>query len=268
MTNRKAGIIALLALTAALLGGCLGNKPQLTEHAQKIQDLNERALDSATKGYDADAQKLLQEALQRASAQDDQDGISLTLLNQSRLARHAGNLQQAATLVEQALAASAGTGRYADVAQEKALQELQAGHLKPAEKWAETARSHEAGPLMGRRLNLLARIALQNGNRQQAAQLAEQALSATNAAGLELERANALRILGSIKARERQFSKAEKLLQEALALDKQLTASSKIAADLEALAELAGLQGELTRQQQYLQRAKMVRENDKTSKKH
>ena len=93
--------------------------------------------------------------------------------------------------------------------------------------------------------------------------LAESALTANKREGMELERANSLRILGLIKAQERQFDKAEELLQEALNLDKQQEASAKIATDLEALAELAGLQGNKELQQGYLQRAKTVREYSK-----
>ena len=254
-------VLCMAACT--LLGGCAGNKAtQLSEHDRRIIDLNERALDSAAKGYDTDAQKLLQEALQRASAQDDPNGVNVTLLNQSRLARHGGKLQLAAQLVEQALASATGTTQYADVAQEKALQELAGNRLAEAGRWAEIARTSEQGSLLGRRLNLLARIALLKKENSEAARLAEQALAANKGDGMELERANSLRILGLIKAQERQFDKADELLQEALSLDKQQAASAKIAADLEALSELAGLKGDKNLQQGYLQRAKRVRENN------
>lgn len=253
----------LLFVTACnLLSGCAGNKAnRLSEHERRITDLNERALDSTAKGYDTDAGKLLQEALQRASAQDDRNGVSVTLLNLSRLARHNGKLQLAAQLVEQALVSATGTTQYADAAQEKALQELAGNRLAEADRWAEIARTSEQGNLLGRRLNLLARISLLKGEKNEAAQLAEQALSANKGDGMELERANSLRMLGLIKAQERQFDKADELLQEALSLDKQLAASTKIAADLEALAELAGLKGDKNLQQGYLQRAKTVRKN-------
>lgn len=254
---------ALILTASVLLSGCFSSKVHQSDHERKITDLNERALDSAAKGYATDAQKLFQEALQRASAQDDRNGLSLTLLNQSRLARHDGKQQLAAQLVEQALANADGTSLYADAAQEKALQELAANRLVEAGRWARIALASEQGNLQGRRLNLLARIALITGDKTEAMQLAEAALTANKQDGMELERANSLRMLGLIKAQERQFDKAEELLQEALKLDKQQEVSAKIAADLEALAELAGLQGNKDRQQGYLQRARTVREHSK-----
>ncbi|MCE1227327.1 MAG: hypothetical protein LWW87_12740 [Geobacteraceae bacterium] len=254
----------LCIVGCTLLSGCAGTKlTQQSEHERRIADLNERALDSVSKGYDTDAQKLFQEALQRASAQDNQSGMNLTLLNQSRLARHSGNLQLAAQLVEQVLVSATGTAQYADAAQEKALQELAGNRLAEAARWAEIARKSEQGSLLGRRLNLLARLSLLKGEKTEAAQLAEQALSANKADGLELERANSLRMLGLIRTQEKQFDKAEELLQEALSLDKQQAASAKIAADLEVLAELSGLKGDKNLQQGYLQRAKSVRENSR-----
>lgn len=262
MNNALVKTILILA-ASALLSGCFGSRVQLSEHERKISDLNERALGSAAKGYATDAQELLQEALRLDSAQDDRNGVSLTLLNQSRLARHDGKLQLAAQLVEQALANAGGTSQYADAAQEKALQELAANRLAEAGRWARISLTSEQGNLQGRRLNLLARIALMTGDKTEAARLAEAALAANKRDGAELERANSLRMLGLITAQERQFDKAEELLQEALKLDKQQEASAKIAADLEALAELAGLQGNKELQQGYLQRAKTVREHSK-----
>lgn len=266
MTNPSVKTFLILS-ACSLLCGCFGSKVQLSEHDRKILDLNERALDSAAKGYDTDAQKLLQEALQRSLAQDDRSGASVTLLNQSRLARHGSNLQLAAQLVEQALASATGTVQYADAAQEKALQELAGNRLAEAGRWADIARKSEQGNLLGRRLNLLARIALLKKDNSAANNFAEQALAANKTDGLELERANSLRLLGTIRSQERQFDKAEALLQEALNLDKQQEDSAKIAADLEALAELAGLKGDTNLQQGYLQRAKIVRENSRRLRK-
>ncbi|MDK9716904.1 MAG: hypothetical protein OEL57_03230 [Trichlorobacter sp.] len=252
----------LFVAVCNLLNGCAGNKAtQLREHERRITDLNERALDSAAKGYDTDARKLLQEALQRSLAQDDRNGVSLTLLNQSRLARHSGNLQLASQLVEQALVSATGTIQYADAAQEKALQELAGNRLAEAGRWAEIARTSEQSSLLGRRLNLLARIALLKKENSEATLLAEQALAANKHDGMELERANSLRMLGTIRMQAGQLDEAEELLQEALSLDKQQAASAKIAADLEALSELAGLKGDKSLQQGYLQRARTVREN-------
>jgi tetratricopeptide (TPR) repeat protein len=267
MTRIACSLLLLTAIT--LLSGCMGNKAAvpLTKKQSTIGDLNERALNSAGKGYDHDALKLLQEAFRLAATVDDLDGQIITLLNQSRLARHNAQPQLAEKSADQALSLAKGTVHFADAAQEKSLQELSAHRLDEAGHWAETAHTAEQGKLLGRRLNLLARIALLKGDRAEATHQAELALAANRGDELVMERANSLRVLGIIKTQEGQHAEAEQLLQEALRLDKQQAASAKIAADLEALAELAGLKGEQSRQQDYLQRAKAVRHNSRLSKK-
>jgi tetratricopeptide (TPR) repeat protein len=251
-----------------MVTACSTTQPvPLTEQQRKIYDLNERALASAQKGYDDDTQKLLQEALRLAASLDDREGQILTLLNQSRLARHNGMLQQAGLILEQAITKAVDTPFYADVAQEKALLELAANHLDEATHWAELAKDAEQGSVLGRRFNLLARIALRKNDLDKANRLAEQALTANNDAGQELERANSLRILGVVKTQTGQWEKARELLQQALVLDKQQAVPLKIATDLEALAELAALKKELTLQQDYLQRARLVRESNQISTK-
>lgn len=268
MTNPVRIFLMVLA-AVTILTGCLANRPgQIPAQQQKVNDLNERALSDAEHGYDNDARRLLQEALQLASSRDDQDGQIITLLNQSRLSRHSNNPQLAGQYVEQALMLAKGTRHYADVAQEKALQELAANQLDQAARWAEAARAAEQGNLIGRRLNLLARIALLKGDKTEASRQAELAMSANSRDGMELERANSLRILGGIKTQTGQLDKAEEMLQEALKLDKQNhSAPSRIAADLDALAELAGYRQDSSRKQEYLNRAKLVRENSQPAKK-
>lgn len=252
----------IILATTTLVTGCLGNRSTLIAEQQRvINNLNERALAFAEKNRDADAQKLLQEALRLASSLDDLNGQIMTLLNQARLARHNKSPQAAAQYVDQALRLAAGTAGYADAAQEKSLQELGAGRFELATRWADTALISEQGNLSGRRYNLLARIALLKGDTSGAAHQAELALSHNRGDGQELERANSLRILGKIKAQAGQFEKAEEMLQEALMLDKQQAVPSRIAADLDALAELAGLKKETARQQEYQNRAKTIREN-------
>lgn len=258
-------VLAALLTTLLVCSGCSSNRTMLlNEQQRKITDLNERALASAEKGYNLEAQNLLQEALRLASSLDDIEGKVITLLNQSRLARHTGKNMQAVELTNQALALAKNTSCYADVAQEKSLQEMLAGRLDTATVWAETARSAEQGNNMGRRLNLLARIALLKGNLSEAASLADQALADNKGNGQELEQANSLRILGIVHTRSGKLDIAEEQLQHALMLDKQEAAPAKIAADLDALAELAGHKKDTARQQDYLQRAVLVRKNAQT----
>ncbi len=244
-----------------VFSGCLGSRkvPQAVQQ-ERIADLNERALDSFEKGMDLDAAKLLQEALRLASSLDDRDGRTITLLNQSRIARHKGEKPEADRLVEQALGNALGTALYADVAQEKSIQQIEAGELDVALKWAKISNDSESGELSGRRMNLLARILLLKGDYNEASRMAEMALSANKSKDIYLEQANSLRTLGLIKGRAGQFDKALEMLQEALQIDRQQAASLKIAADLEALAEVSGLRNDLEAKKDYLKRALTVKE--------
>lgn len=259
--TRPLAVACCLAATAVLLTGCMGGGgPQLSEQQRRIVDLNERALGSYDKGYVEDAARLLQEALRLASSLDDDEGQITTLLNQARLARRSGDLTMAAQRIEQA-GQRAGTGIYAaDVKHELALQALAANRLDQAVLLAQAAVQAEHGGLIGRRLNLLARIYLAQNKPELALLTAEQALSANRDDLLAEEQANALRIIGQVKGQQQQWSEAQQALDRALALDKQQELPTKIAADLEALAGLAKQQGNTTAERDYQARARRVRE--------
>lgn len=247
-------------LFSLVLAGCFGGgsvTPTVTQ--QRLTDLQQRAQISADKGFYDVARQLLQEALQLAGSLDDQQGQAAVLVHQARLARQNNEQAPASQAVTQALQLSAGSALHADAAQEMALQELAAGRTDQARGWAEIALREERGNLLARRLNLLARIALIQGRTADAANLAEQALAKSGSEPLAAERANALRILGTVRGQQQQYAEGERLLEQALELDKQLELPARIAADLEALAGLAGLRGDQLRQQDYLHRAETVR---------
>lgn len=253
-------VCCLLALF--MLSGCFGSggaRPTLTQ--QRLADLKQRAQINADKGRYADAERLLSEALTLTSSLDDQTGQAAVLVQKARLARHKGAVDQAEKAVHKALELSAGTALFADAAQEKALQELQMGRLDSATRWAETALREERGDSLARRLNLLARLALLQKNFDQAGILAEKALAGASAAPLATERANALRILGVVRGHQKRYQEGEKLLQEALSLDKELELPDRIAADLEALAQLAKEQGKSDVYHHLRQRAQTVRDS-------
>ncbi|MDY0301588.1 MAG: tetratricopeptide repeat protein, partial [Trichlorobacter sp.] len=112
-----------------------------------------------------------------------------------------------------------------------------------------------------RRLNLLARIYKHQGDLDNALVFAEKALQKTDSTvRLAGEKANALRMVGRLKAIKGDFDNGEKILQEALLIDRSLENPTKIAADLEALAETSQLRGDLERSKDYLLRAARVKE--------
>ncbi len=253
--------LAMIALTTLLVGCFSGGAPALSPTGRRIQEMNERALQSVERQRFDDARTVLDEALRLATSLDDGPQQTLTLLNLARLERRLGRLPQAELLLDRARRTAAVTGYAADLAQETALLKIAQNNLPEAERWATIALKEEQGSMSGRRLNLLARIALLNGNNQEALRLAEQALGNANSFGMAEERANSLRIIGQVRSHEKRFDEAERLLNEALTLDRQQERPLKIAADLEALAQLMEMKGHAEQSREFRQRARMVRES-------
>jgi len=251
-------IIGYLLISLTLAGCFGGGAVTRSVTQQRLTDLQQRAQISADKGFYDDARRLLQEALQLAGSLDDRQGQAAVLVQQARLARQNNQQAQAGQAVAQALNLSVGSDLHADAAQEKALQELAAGRTDQALNWAEIALREERGDRLARRLNLLARLALLQGRTTDAANLAEQALKKSGAEPMAAERANALRMLGTVRGQQQRYAEGEQLLGQALELDKQLELPDRIAADLEALAVVAALRGDQVRQQDYRHRAQTV----------
>jgi len=252
--------VLLLLVMSGTLYGCLGGAARLTPGQQKLAVLQQRAQLQTDRGRQTEAERLLQEALRLAASLDDRQGQTSVLLQQARLARQTGDLVAADQVIAKALPLATGGPYHADAAQERALLELARNDVAAATRWAEIARREEQGELIASRLNLLARLALLQGDRERAVQLAEEALKKTTDDSLAAERANALRMLGMIRGQQGRHDQAQQELHQALALDKQLELPARIAADLEALAELAGLRGDTAAQQEYQQRATTVRD--------
>lgn len=261
MIKRIATGLTLLALTTGLTGCFGGSAPRLSESERRIQEMNERSLSSMEKQRFDDARTLLDEALRIASSLDDAERRALTLLNLARLERRLGHLPQAELLLDQAMKQGRSTSHSADLAQEMALLKLAMNKPDDALAWAEKAFKLEQGEMKGRRLNLLARIAMIQGRDQDALRLTQEALSHTKSPQMLEERANAMRVTAQIIARENRLEEAEKLLKEALEIDRSLERPAKIAADLQALAEVMRLRENTAGEKEYRQRAERVREN-------
>ena len=252
-------MLTSLFILSACFGGSGKNSPGVQQ--LKTAELNERALNSEENGNRYLAMQLLNEALRLSASLDDQQGQAVALLNIARLARPSGNMNLASSSVDRALLLSAGTNIYSDAVQEKAIQELSAGNMERAYSLAEDALAKEQGNLKGRRLNLMARIAFKMGQMDRCLSLLDLALSANSTEMLSEERANTVRLLGRVNARQNRFAKAEEYLAEAVAIDKKLEIPAKIAEDLEAFSEFYGLKGDMQRKDEYILRATDVRNN-------
>lgn len=266
MTRKFNGILLFIALAISISGCFGGSGTERSEMQRRIADLNEMGLVSQDKGDTRNAERLFSEALVISESVDETGGKVLSLLNVARLARKNGENQRAAVFADRALKIAPEGALFSDVAHEKALQDLGAENLDKSAEWAAKALQAEQGGLEGRRLNLMARIAIRQGRYQDALGFAEKALSYTSGDEMAEERANSLRMNGLLHGKAGRFARSEEMLGEALSIDKRIGLPAKVAADLEALSEVSGMKGDKTRESDYAERARLARESLKQLK--
>ena len=249
----------------ALLAGCAGAGGQATfrsDAQSQAATRLERGIRAQNKGEIDQAENYLADSLRISSSIEDNSARITALVNLARLNRLNNKPGQAALYIDQALKLAADLpGFMAEAAYEKALIELAQKHFGEALVWATTSLSSDNGGEKGKRLNLLARIHLAAGNRAEATFFVTKAREESRSNGQASEEANSLRTLGAMERENRRFDEAGKLLLEALAIDKQIGESRKIALDLEELAATAHDQGNLNMELDYLERAFSVHIN-------
>jgi tetratricopeptide (TPR) repeat protein len=252
-------------LLPALLYGCAGGGGQTAVRSEaQLQAATqlERGLRAHSKGENHQAEKYLTDSLAISSSIEDNPSRINALVNLARLYRLNRRLESASANIDQALKLASGLPVIiSEAAYEKALIELAQKHFGEALTWATTSLSSDNGEPKGKQLNLLARIHLAAGNRNEASQFAVRALDENRRNQQAEEESNSLRTLGYIERENRRFGEAGKLLLESLDIDKQIGESHKIALDLEELAALSGDQGNLNTMVDYLERAFSVHLN-------
>lgn len=252
--------ILLIPLSLALCA-CFGSAPPPArpEIQLRTETLLEQAIRAEQKNDIKRAQALLEESLRLSTAVEDTRTTIRTLINLARLQRIHLQAANASNAIDSALMLlTQDMDMYPEAAQEKALLLLGSGNTSSALEWANKSINSEKGVELGKRLNLAGRILLLQGKDQDAAVIINQALKQNTAAGHAEEQANSLRMLGIISRSSKNYPDSEKLLTEALELDKKLAISSKIAADLEELASTAIAGGKPKAAVSYLQRAYLV----------
>jgi tetratricopeptide (TPR) repeat protein len=258
-------IRTLYFLLPVLLTGCAGSgslslAPSVTQSQATTQ--LERGIRAQNKGEIKQAEIFLTDALRISSSIEDNPARITALVNLARLNRLNHKLETALFHIDQALKlARALTDHMPETSYEKALIELAQKHFEEALTWAATSLTSDNGEERGKRLNLLARIHLASGNRNEAASFATKAREENHSKGQADEEANSLRLLGFIERENRRFGEAGKLLLESLQIDKQIGESHKIALDLEELASLSGDQGDPDKMVDFLERAFSVHMN-------
>jgi tetratricopeptide (TPR) repeat protein len=255
-----ASIVALFSLT-----GCFGgSKQNVRPEAQvRAESLLVRAVRAEHKGDVKEAENLLRESLVVSTSIEDNSAKAMALINLARLQRLGHDPASATVDIDSALdlLRTAEAGIYAEAAQEKALIVLSTNNADAALSWAEKSVAAEKGNLLGRRLNLLGRIQLVRGDTANSTATLNKALSENHGSGNAEEEANTLRMLGIIARSGNNITEAERLLNEALEIDKRIGVSGKIAIDLEDLAATARLAGNHENEVKYLERAYEVHLN-------
>lgn len=249
---------AVLALTA-----CAGNPPVLTEQQLDAIQFNQRGEAAFRRGDYAQALQEYQGALAIHRSVENIAGIATELLNLSVVHRRLGDKAAAQATLDQILmdkSLAFSADQKAEAAYRKAGYYLDDGNEPEARSWVNKALEYCHGcSAEGRLNNLLARMALA-GYPQDAMNHARRALALNRNAGDKSEEANSLRLIADAAFQLGDFKAAQQSYDDALRLDKDTGAATKIALDLMGLGRSLARQGKRSEAIDYFQRAYSVSE--------
>ena len=227
---------------------------------ERLVDLNDRAQRAVARGELRRAAALYREALRIAESIEDFRSIGINSLNLATVHQALGESEPAHRALERVLAVPA---RFEGplIAQAAGLESalaLQGRELGAAEDWLKRAEAECKSPacrIQTALLVLRAQLTLERGAAGESRSLAARALAASRAESNREEEANALRVDGRAAAAQGGHAEAVALLNQALAIDKQLALPYKIGLDLLALAGTELKRGERQAARDYAQRA-------------
>ena len=253
----RIALLLLCSVAVATSHGCSSPVPVPVPPTLKhALSWNKRGLDAEARGNHDIAISSFEESLRIHRSIEDFDGIAVSLLNLARVHRQKMELPLAKERIEEALRiVSPGNPLFPEAAFEKAKVELALGNLQNAEDWARKAIPSEKKPYSGRMQNLLSRILSMEGKAGEALPLAEAALESNRESRERAEEANSLRLIGDIALAGGDPQGAETRYLAALAIDKELAESGKIALDLRALGAAAFARGETAQAIAFYERA-------------
>lgn len=259
----RAAPVALLLCIVHALAACGAAPPapgDVELRRERLVDLSDRAQHAVALGDLRRAAAFYQEALRIAESFEDFHSIGVNALNLAAVRQALGEPDAAHRALERVLAAPARFegAQVAQAAGLKTLFALQARDPATAENWLKRAEDECRPPacrIQTALLVLRAQLALERGAAGDSRMLASRALAASRSEGNREDEANALRVDGRAAAAQGGHAQAVALLEQALAIDKQLTLPYKIGLDLIALAETELLRGEREAARDYAQRA-------------
>ena len=242
---------------------CGGNPPVLTEQQETAVRFNQRGEDAFRRGDHAQALQEYQGALAIHRSVENVMGIGTELLNLSVVHRRLGDKPAAQAALDQILTDKSlafSADQKAEAAYRKASFFLDDGNQTEAQSWANKALEYCHGcGAEGRLYNLLARMALAT-HPQDAMNLARRALVLNRSTGDKNEEANSQRLIADAAFQLGDFKTAQQSYDDALRLDKDTGAATKIALDLMGLGRSVARQGRKAEAVEYFQRAYSVSE--------
>jgi tetratricopeptide (TPR) repeat protein len=257
------GTAAILLVIAALwLPGCGSAPPARSPAQQSAATLSQAAGRAWSRGDAAQARVLYERALAAAESVEDFALAGTMLLNLALVQASTGDLAGAHARVDRIIAAPQryGAALTARASARKALLYLDAPDAEAALTWAGRAQAACPTPceLDATLDNLRAHVALQRGDAESAARLAQQA--AARAVQLEqpIEQANALRLLGRARSALAQADAAAEALAQALAIDQRLGLPERVGLDLIAAGDNEKARAQPAAAREFFERALVV----------
>lgn len=268
MNLRHFTFLSLLLISILVLPAC-GSPPVRQEPYDYTQltELNQRGNTAFERKDYRSALSYYAQALKLSRALDNTPSAATNLISMAMTYRKLKNWEGADKSLGEALALEGVPPHLISEAQfQKALLSLDTGKAEEAAAWAEKSlascnASGECQANLGARWNLRGRIALLKGKVDEALTFAGKGYEFSRKYNASLEEANAYRLMGQIKTRQKDFPAAHEFYSKALAIDKAKGQSYKLILDLKGLAEIYSLQGQTKEAAQYYQRAYEVAKN-------
>jgi len=257
--TRARRAIAAVACTLALLLAACGSTPPPPQNPtqQSAATLAQAAARAWARHDAAQARALYERALAAAESVEDFDLAGTMLLNLALVQGASGDLAGAQARVDRIVNAPQryGAALVARASTRKALLYLDVPDDSAALIWADRAQAACASPcaLDATLSNLRAHVALNRGDSNGAVQWATRAT--TQAGEQTAEQANALRLLGRARTKLGQGDAAATALAQALAIDRKLGLSDRVALDLVDAADNEAARGQAAAAREFYERA-------------
>jgi tetratricopeptide (TPR) repeat protein len=242
---------------AVLLVACGSTQPPQNPAQRSASTLAQAGARAWARGDAAQARASYERALAAAESVEDFDLAGAMLLNLALVQGASGDLAGGFARVDRIIAAPQryGATMVARASTRKALLYLDVPDADAALTWAERAQGAcgTPCPLDATLNNLRAHVALQRDDANGALQWSTRAVALADEQSAE--RANGLRLTGRAQRQLGQYDAAATALAQALAIDRKLGSSDRVALDLIAAAENEAARGDVAAAREFYARA-------------